>query len=70
MTTVQILFRDTDDGLVDVETTVTSWDENSNAQALASRVNQFLSEIAERKDRPYVMDVTPKNEPSRIILTQ
>lgn len=46
MSTVTIVLRDTDDGLVDVETTVDGWDDASNAIALANRVNGYMAEIA------------------------
>ena len=45
MATIQIMLRDTEDGLVDVETTVTGWDLSSNALALTDRLNAFMAEI-------------------------
>ncbi len=47
MATIHMILRDTDDGLVDVETTIEGWDDKSNAQALANRLNGFMAEIAE-----------------------
>lgn len=52
MTTVHIILRDTEDGLVDVETTITAFDPASNAQALAGRINTVLAEIAQEKQKP------------------
>lgn len=49
MATIHMVLRDTDDGLVDVETTVEGWNDKSNAQALANRLNAFMAEIAEPK---------------------
>ncbi|MES2942911.1 MAG: hypothetical protein V4772_08585 [Pseudomonadota bacterium] len=46
--TIQIMLRDTENGLVDVETTVTGYDKDSNALALADRINGFMAEIAEK----------------------
>ena len=70
MTTVHIILRDTTNGLVDVETTVTDWNPHSNAQSLAGRINQFMSEVADKKDGAYVAEVIPKVEPLRIELIQ
>jgi hypothetical protein len=60
MATIQIMLRDTEDGLVDVETTVLEgWKSGSNALALTGRISEFLAEvaqqqspIADRKDAP------------------
>jgi hypothetical protein len=50
MATIQIMLRDTDDGLVDVETTILEgWDSNSNAVALTGRINTFLAEVAQQQ---------------------
>jgi hypothetical protein len=47
MATVQIMLRDTDDGLVDVETTVHQGWKNTAAVQLAGRIADFLDEIAQ-----------------------
>lgn len=52
MATVQIMFRDTEDGLVDVETTISGWENPSNAIALANQVNKYMAEIADQKRAP------------------
>jgi hypothetical protein len=46
MATIQIILRDTDDGLVDVETTVHQGWKNTAAVQLAGRIADFLDEIA------------------------
>lgn len=43
MTTVHLILRDTDDGLVDVETTITGFDRTSNAQRMADELNAYLA---------------------------
>lgn len=55
MTVIHIVLKDTEDGLVDVETTIEGFDLTSNAQALAGRINGFLAEVAEHKDAPSVI---------------
>jgi hypothetical protein len=60
MATIQIMLRDTEDGLVDVETTILEgWKTGSNAIALTGRINEFLADVAkqqsplaERKEAP------------------
>jgi hypothetical protein len=60
MATIQIMLRDTDDGLVDVETTILEgWKTDSSAIALTGRISEFLAEVAkqqtplaERKEAP------------------
>lgn len=47
MATVHIILRDTEDGQVEAETTVTAWEESSNAIALANRVNEHMAEISQ-----------------------
>ena len=46
MTTVHIIFRDTDDGMVETETTITAWEKGSNAIALTDRINMHMAAIA------------------------
>jgi hypothetical protein len=48
MATIQIMLRDAESGLVDVETTVTGA-ANTPAVQLAGRIVEFLGEIAESK---------------------
>ena len=43
MTTVHLILRDTDDGLVDVETTITGFDRASNAQRMSDELNAYLA---------------------------
>lgn len=57
MATVHIILRDTEDGLVDVETTITAMEPGSNAIGLADRLNQHMAEIATELQSP-----TPKPE--------
>ena len=62
MATIHMVLRDTDDGLVDVETTVEGWDDKSNAQALANRLNGFMAEIAQlQPGEPAASDCSHKN---------
>jgi hypothetical protein len=50
MATIQIMLRDTDDGLVDVETTILEgWKSESNAVALTGRINEFLADVAKQQ---------------------
>jgi hypothetical protein len=49
MATINIVLRDTEEGLVDVETTIHEGWTNTNAVALAGRIREFLDEIAEDK---------------------
>lgn len=57
MATVHIILRDTEDGLVDVETTITDFDPKSNAIGLADSLNGHMAEIAQELQAP-----TPKPE--------
>ena len=66
MTRITMIFEDTTDGLVDVQTEIEGFDLSSNAQALASRVNSFLGEIAQLKPSAplaEIMDTTLPVEP-------
>ena len=59
MATVHIILRDTEDGQVEAETTVTAWEEGSNAIALANRVNEHMAEISQpAKEEPKLVLVS------------
>lgn len=51
-TTVTIVLIDTENGLVDVQTTISGFNPNSNAQALATRLDTFMAEIAHQQNEP------------------
>lgn len=61
MATIQIMLRDTENGLVDVETTVHDGWTNSSAVQLAGRIADFLDTIAqpqgptESRDQPAIV---------------
>lgn len=57
MATIQIMLRDTENGLVDVETTVFEGWKNTSAVQLAGRVADFLDQIAETKAEPKLIEV-------------
>lgn len=49
MTTVTIVLTDTPDGMVSSETTVHGYDPKSNAQALASKLNETMAELCAKQ---------------------
>ncbi len=68
MTKVTIVLTDTEDGLVSAITTVEGYNANSNAQALASRLNEVMGEICEKQQAD--VQVYRHENPPQLVLAQ
>ena len=68
MARITMIFEDTADGLVDVQTEIDSFDLSSNAQGLASRVNSFIGEVAQLKPSTPLAEIADTALPPKLRL--